>query len=262
MITTIHFIIIAATLVFGTAAVTKLVLDSRYEDKEIAYKAEIDGQKTIIQKLKDKCSDLKYDLSKYHEELDDAEREIISLKLNNDCLSNVIQRMRATPEAEKLLKERIPYGMTNTIRFMDYTKITNTASWQYKLQQECKTAVLTGIRIYTDKNGKEYYCTALGSAYGRDIGDTWHVTLACGTEFNIIYAEYKDDGSTDYFGHPDTNYERQDCINILEFVVDVNEIPSAAMSEGTFTAWGAFGGLHGNGGNVAKMEYTGRVWEP
>lgn len=258
----INFFLIAAMLIFGTAAVTKLILESRYEDKEIAYKAKIDRQKKFIQKLEDEWGDLKYDLSKCLEELDDAESEILSLKNDNECLDNVIQRMRAVPEAEKLLKERIPYGMTNTIRFMDYTEINNTASWQYKLQQECKTDDKTGIRIYADKNGKGYYCTALGSAYGRDIGDTWHVTLACGTEFNIIYAEYKDDGSTDYFGHPDTNKDKQDCINILEFVVDVNEIPSAAMSEGTFTAWGAFGGLHGNGGNVAKMEYTGRVWEP
>lgn len=262
MITTIHFLIIAVTLAFGTFVVTKLILDSRYEDKEIEYKAAID---TLMQ-IKDTGNDIIEGQKAIIKNLEGQIRlyeDLVTVKDENiEYLGNVIQRMRAAPEAEKLLKERIPYGMTNTIRFMDYTKIKNTVSWQYKLQQECKTDDKTGIRIYTDKDGKEYYCTALGSAYGRGIGDTWHVTLDCGTEFNIIYAEYKDDGSTDYFGHPDTNKDKQDCINILEFVVDVNEIPSAAMSEGTFTSWGAFGGLHGNGGNVAKMEYTGRVWEP
>ena len=145
--------------------------------------------------------------------------------------------------------------MTNTIRFMDYRKIKDTASWQYKLQQECITK--DGIRYY-DK----YICTALGSAYGRDIGDTWHITLECGTEFDIIYAEYKDDGTTDFFGHPDKNYDGQNCTNILEFVVDEHQMSVVAKQAGTYTALGYYGGLYGNGGNAAKMKYTGRVWEP
>lgn len=172
-----------------------------------------------------------------------------------EMLNNVIVRMRTQPEAVKLLKERLPYGMTNTIRFMDYRKITDETTAQYRLQQECTTDS-QGIRRYGD-----YICVALGSAYGQDIGDTWHVTLKCGAEFDIIYAEHKDDGVTDFFGHDDVNYDEQDCTNVIEFVVDEEKIPSAVEIAGTFTKLDYFGGLYGDGANIIEMKYTGRVWE-
>lgn len=172
-----------------------------------------------------------------------------------EMLNSVIIRMRTQPEAEKLLKERLPYGMTNTIRFMDYRKITDETTAQYRLQQECTTDN-QGIRRYSD-----FICVALGSAYGQDIGDTWQVTLKCGTVFNIIYAECKDDGKTDFFGHDDVNYDEQDCTNVIEFVVDEEKVPSAVEIAGTFTKLDNFGGLYGDGANIVEMKYTGRVWE-
>ena len=172
-----------------------------------------------------------------------------------EMLNSVIVRMRTQPEAVKLLKERLPYGMTNTIRFMDYRKITDETTAQYRLQQECKTDS-QGIRRYGD-----YICVALGSAYGQDIGDTWHVKLKCGAEFDIIYAEHKDDGMTDFFGHDDVNYDEQDCTNVIEFVVDEEKIPAAVEIAGTFTKLDNFGGLYGDGANIVEMKYMGRVWE-
>ena len=241
---------------FGIGFFCSESAESKQHTKEIkAHEAEQHRLVLEIEKQGEKIDGLRQANKGLSDELSRKADEV-------ETLNDIIVRMRTAPEATKLLKERIPYGMTNTICFMDYRKITDTASWQYKLQQECETTVLSGIRIYTDASGNEYLCTALGSAYGRDIGDTWHVTLDCGTEFDIIYAEYKDDGTTDFFGHPDDNYDGQDCINILEFVVDVNQMPAEALDKGTFTALSYFGGLSGNGGNVAKMEYTGRVWEP
>lgn len=225
----------------------------KYKAEKTDLQAAIDNEKHESLLLEKQVADLTEEKAELHGKISCLTDEI-------ETLNDVIVRMRTAPEANKLLKERIPYGMTNTIRFMDYRTINDTASWQYKLQQECETTVLSGIRIYTDASGNEYLCTALGSAYGRDIGDTWHVTLDCGTEFDIIYAEYKDDGTTDFFGHPDDNYDGQDCINILEFIVDVNQMPTEAFDKGTFTALSYFGGLSGNGGNVAKMKYTGKVW--
>lgn len=176
---------------------------------------------------------------------------------NKELLRRLYDNQPSDPVKEK--KERLPEGKTNTLRFMDYQKITDTRSQQFKLQLDCDTDVTGGIRVYYYK-GKDYFCAALGSAYGRDIGDTWHVTLECGTEFDIILAEYKDDGTTDYFGHPDTNFDDLSCTNVIEFVVDDECLHPVAKDAGSFTALGYFGGLFGNGGNIKKMEYTGRVW--
>lgn len=183
------------------------------------------------------------------------------LTLENEILRERIQELTApepaptvTPTVTQNPKERLPDAITNTYRCMDYRKITNTRSEQYALQLECYNGDY-GIREY-----KGYYCAALGSAYGRDIGDTWHVTLQCGTEFDIILADYKDDGTTDFFGHADKNYDGEDCINIIEFVVDMDYVPSYVKQAGTMSAQPYFGRLYGHGGNIVKMEYTGRVW--
>lgn len=190
------------------------------------------------------------------DELAELRTELEKKEAAIDVLDDVIIRMRTRPEAEKLIKERLPAGMTNTIRYMDYRKITNITSAQYRLQQECTTDY-QGIRRYGN-----YICVALGSAYGRDLGDTWKVTLKNGTSFKIILAEYKDNGSTDCFGHPDINYEKQDCINVIEFIVELSKVPESVRKAGTFTAMDWYGGLDGDGGNIVRMEYLGREWEP
>lgn len=168
-------------------------------------------------------------------------------------------------------KERLPETeYTNMLRYMDYRKITDETSPQWELQQVCTTSGLMGIRqykedIYADDRfygSNKWYCVALGSAYGCEIGDTWRVTLECGTTINIILAENKDDGSNgESFGDPDTNYDEYPCTNVIEFVVDEDKIPFAVKDKGTFSVLGYYGGLHGKGGNIVKMEYTGRAWK-
>ncbi len=180
--------------------------------------------------------------------------ENVKLKKVIDDLTDPVVPLKYEEEQPK---ERLPdCNYTNTFRYMDYQKITDKSSNQYRLQTECYTSC-EGIRIY---NGDRLYlCVALGSAYGQNIGDTWHVTLKCGTEFDIILADCKGDDN-DGFGHSDVNYDGYNCINVIEFVVDEEEIPSAVKSTGTFSVFGYFGGLYGDGGNVVKMEYTGGVW--
>ncbi len=247
MVTVFTYILGVVVSAFAGFAVSALLSANKHEEDKYIMQAAIDNEKHESLLLEKKVADLTEEKTELYGEISRARDEI-------ETLNDVIVRMRTAPEANKLLKERIPYGMTNTIRFMDYRKITDIASWQYKLQQECRTE--QGIRYY-DK----YICVALGSAYGRDIGDTWHVTLECGTEFDIILADFKDDGTTDFFGHPDENHDGQKCTNILEFVVDEQQMSVVAKQAGTYTALGYYGGLYGNGGNVAKMKYTGRVWE-
>lgn len=245
--------LILISCVIGAVAITQMRADDKLEETKITMQAAIDKSKIEYVKLNDfadnlaQCNiDLRNENTRLTEEI--------------ETLNDVIIRMRTAPEANKLLKERLPYGMTNTLRFMDYKKITDKNSIQYRLQEDCDTDVDSGIRVYY-VNGIDYYCAALGSAYGRDIGDTWHVTLACGTEFDIILADFKDDGTTDYFGHPDKNYDGEQCTNVIEFITDEDYAPSSAQAAGTYTVFGILGGLHGKGGNIEKMTYTGRVWE-
>lgn len=143
---------------------------------------------------------------------------------------------------------------TNMYCFMDYRKITDKTSNQYKLQTKCATGNY-GIRTYEGK----YYAAALGSYFSNTIGDTFHVVLENGTEFDIIVGDCKDNGDAPYYGHPTINYDKQECVNVIEFIVDENEIPGVVIRTGTFSAIDIFGGLIGNGGNIKSMEYTGRI---
>lgn len=157
--------------------------------------------------------------------------------------------------------EMVPTCSTNTFRCMDYRTLTNHASEQWKLQMECYSDAVTGIRVY-QKNGIRYFCAALGSAYGQNIGDAFNFTLENGTSFNVIYADFKNPlGSTDmFFGHPDTNYDGELGIGLLEFVYDKDIAPQKVIQAGTMTALDIFGGLRGDGGNIAKIVYLGKVW--
>ena len=109
-----------------------------------------------------------------------------------------------------------------------------------------------------------YFCAALGGAYGTDIGDTWHVTLKNGSEFDIILADYKhpiDNPDPNDFGDICENYGVKACTNVIEFIYDKEYIPRKVMNTGTFSVLDFFGGIEGYGGDIVKMEYTGRVWK-
>lgn len=151
---------------------------------------------------------------------------------------------------------------TNMLCWMDYRKITNTTSMQYKIQEECVTDIAYGRRsYYYEPLGGGIHTVAMGSKYGRNLGDIFKVTLANDAWFYVMLAEFKDDGVTDpsYPGHPCKNYDGEDCTNVIEFIVDENCIPKDVKSTGTFTALEEFGGLHGSGGNIKTIEYIDHV---
>jgi hypothetical protein len=117
----------------------------------------------------------------------------------------------------------------------------------------------------------------MGGAYGIDIGDAWRVTLANGAEFNVIRADYQHDISDpdpDDFGEryeydsagnivgPLRNYDGEECVHVLEFIADLDKLPQEAKDAGGMHGVDYFGGIHGNGGNIVKLKYLGRKWEP
>lgn len=156
-------------------------------------------------------------------------------------------------EAMDILK--LPSTDTNMYTYMDYRCITDTKSKQYKYQEVCTTNEY-GIREYDG-----YFAAALGSYYSTNIGDTFHVTLENGTEFDIFLADAKDDRHTDklHMGRPIENYDGEKCMNVIEFVVDKYSMNKRVKKCGTFSALDIFGGLNGNGGNINSIEYTGHL---
>lgn len=151
----------------------------------------------------------------------------------------------------------LPEGHTNVISGMPYTAITNKQSEQWKLQLEATTDE-NGIRRW-----KGYILAALGSAYTHTIGDAFHVVLRCGSEFDVMCGEFKDDGTDpNFFGHPTKHADGYDVTCVLEFIYDKDSINSKALQAGNFCNIEYFGGLHGDGGDIVKIEYLGRKWEP
>jgi hypothetical protein len=157
-------------------------------------------------------------------------------------------------------KERLPEGHTNVISGMPYTSITDKKSEQWALQLQAFTGEY-GIRCYSDGD-RTYFLAAMGSAYGREIGTAFRVTLKCGTEMYVMLGEFKDDGSAPFYGHPAKNYDGQAATCVLEFIYDDNALDNIVYFAGTFTALQEYGGLYGDGGDIVKIEYLGRKWEP
>ncbi len=212
-------------------------------------------------------------------------REIEKLNVDKDRLADEVKALRETGAAksqqeenqlnelesgdnDEILqanaissKERLPEGHTNVISGMPYTSITDKKSEQWALQLAAYTGKY-GIRSYFDGD-HIYFLAAMGSAYGRTIGDTFRVTLRCGTVLYVMLAEFKDDGTDpNFFGHPTTHADGYDVTCVLEFIYDAEHIDSKALQAGNFCNIECFGGLHGYGGDIVKIEYLGRKWEP
>lgn len=242
-----QFILLSLLVGFVTFSITKIYDNEKLEELETSHRSELAYNHSEIISLKN--------------EIDTKDKKIQNLVEKNSLLNDLNSSLLTLLQGDEDTGIKLPVGMTNTLRFMDYRTITDKTTLQYQFQQECETGVTTGIRIYTSPLGDAYYCAALAKGYGQTIGDGYHVTLENGEDFNIVLAECKGNDAG-YFGHDDKNYDGQKCINIIEFVVDESKIPYEAKDKGTFTALDSFGGLYGNGGNIKSMEYLGRIWEP
>ena len=161
-------------------------------------------------------------------------------------------------------KVPLPIGIdTNTFRCMDYRTITDTTSWQYKIQLLSQTNMYNGLRYY-EYNGEKYYTVALATAYGIDIGNAYKVELQNGTTFNIIHAEYKHDiryPRPDDYGDPDVNYDKENTISVIEFVYDDVNAPAQLIADGEANRYLGEGcDIYGNGCNIKSMTYLGKIW--
>lgn len=126
--------------------------------------------------------------------------------------------------------------------YMDYRAITSTGSPQYQLQQEA----------WTDKCGLRrvgcFYCVALGSAFGSEIGTHYVVTLSSGKQIPVILADQKADGDTT----PDNTRDYNGAV--LEFVVDTPALPSVVRTTGDVGSISMFGG---SVKEIRRLDYAG-----
>lgn len=168
---------------------------------------------------------------------------------------------RSVPEIDWTF-DRLPDGLTHTFRCEDFRLfVKNTEQW--KLQQECITDIDTGIRFYMH-SGKPYLCAAMASAYGITIGSGFEVELENGEIINVVLADYKHDltqARADDFGDPDVDYSGKPCTCVIEFVYDEKVVPRLVLLRGGMFIE-RFGGLYGEGGDLVRITYEGRVWRP
>lgn len=192
-------------------------------------------------------------------------RELRKIIIDYEIAANSQQEEPEPAADEEIIqanaKERLPEGHTNVISGMPYTTITDKKSEQWALQLQAYTGKY-GVRCYFDGD-RIYFLSAMGSAYGRTIGDAFRVTLKCETVMYVMLGEFKDDGTDpNFFGHPTTHADGYDVTCVLEFIYDAANINSKALQAGNFCNIDFFGGLHGYGGDIVKIEYLGRRWKP
>lgn len=237
---------------------------------------ELAGAKKIIELENEVLTAENNDLAELVASLNKENRALFDeLQKSREILKN--QDTASTSQHENADLERLPEGIaTNRYDCEPYDTFGKNTQ-QAMLQEECFTDPETGIRYYRDTDGSTYYCAALGGAYGVDMGMAWKVTLECGTEFGVIRADYQhsiEDIDPNDFGETFLrdesgniidilrNADGQPVVHVLEFVTDMNVVPKAAIEAGGMHGLEKFGGRHGTGGNIVKIEYLGRKWEP
>ena len=133
----------------------------------------------------------------------------------------------------------VPDIDTDFKSYMDYRKITDTHSAQYRLQEHAETDE-NGLRVY-----KGRYMIAVGTYYG-SVGDNLTITLDSGITFDAVIGDIKADSTTDstHRYHPMDDGGG----NVIEFIVDTRGLPRDVRWMGTVSALDDFKG------NVEKIE--------
>ena len=164
-----------------------------------------------------------------------TEEETVIIETETETETEIITTTKAietTTRAtirESKTSMHVPSEISNFKSYMDYRMITCGA--QLELQKQA----------YTDANGcrkvGNYFCIALGSYYGSEIGAKYRIHLSDGTSFLGILADQKAD--------KDTNTTNQYTIynrDIIEFVVDTNCLPAAVQLSGSLSSLEKFEG--------------------
>jgi hypothetical protein len=151
---------------------------------------------------------------------------------------------------EEVVEEFVPDPYSGVSgRFKSWTQYTVYAksSKQYKLQQIA----------YTDYNGLrkvgDYFCVALGSYYGEEIGLVYEITLEDNGEyktFKAVLCDQKSDRHTDA-----THRYTKSCKCMVEFAID--RYTAQKVNKVVYT--GTVGSLPEFRGSVVKIQNIGKM---
>lgn len=135
--------------------------------------------------------------------------------------------------------------------WMDYNKVTNTYSPQYKFIKRWGWSDYEGfMRCDGEKDlGIEdnYYLIALGSYYGTTIGTKYRITLDTGRVFYGALADCKANAHTNVTNQYGRNKD------IVEFLVDTRKLKPAVKQMGTANVYMP---LNGSVVKIEKIEFS------
>jgi len=146
------------------------------------------------------------------EEIKTVKREV-NPTLNNNFNKNIFDNLNSGFKA-----------------YMDYRKITNKSSDQWKMQQQATTDS-EGFRIYDER-----YMIALGTRFAPVCGIKLKITLSSGKVIKAISGDVKSNKHTD-----NTNTFMLTDKSVVEFIVDTNKISKTSKKMGNMS----YSGLQG-----------------
>lgn len=176
-----------------------------------------------INRLNDKLKSKNIEIENKVEESDKYKKEIS--ELNEKINFYEIQ----TGKFESKVTNKINLNISDFKSWMPYTAITDRSSPQYELTRKAKA----------DENGllkiDNYYCVALGSAYGK-VGDKFKITLDTNKSFDVIKADQKADIHT--IGDNKTSLDGSQ----IEFIVDKSKLNQDVKKHGNVSVLNIFSG--------------------
>ena len=275
------------TIVLAVAFLAEAVINAYFYINCQNAKENVQNYRSLYDKLLTECHSHILDNARLEQENNDLQERIAELEVSDTDKTMLIAALeRELAEYENLTVtveptgagayddsgsvpwtiDRLPEGLTNTFRCMDFRKITDRNSAQIILQEDTctSTETSTGLR-FSMIDGERYYHAALATAYGLGIGNAFRVTLDNGYVFKILHAEYKHpikNARADDFGDPDTNYRGEHTTSIIEFVYDRKAAPQEVITFGGMFIQPFTDGVNNKTGNIVKIEYLGRKWKP
>ena len=264
--------VLAVNIIAKCAGITELENNALEQANQLeqltSENAQIIAEKA---RLNARLDELAGETLKAYEIIDGYKAECTNLQ---DLLRRALEVMEPLAEEAEVIEaksapsgvnwsfDRLPEGLTNTYRCEDW-RLFASGTEQELLQRDCLTDIETGIR-FLERSGKQYLCAAMGSAYGITIGSGFEVELENGEVINVVLADFKhpiNAARADDFGDADINYNGEATTCVLEFVYDKKIAPDIVIQRGGMFI-DRFGGLTGEGGNLVRITYEGRVWEP
>lgn len=146
-------------------------------------------------------------------QLEDEQAENTKLWATVTTLQEEIAAIKSTPQ----YIYRDVCSISTFKSYMDYLKITNRSSTQWKLQQVATTEPNYGMRMIDGK----YIMVAMSAQYG-PVGTKYLISFDSGKSINAIIGDIKQD------------YCMSDDGSLLEIIVDVNKVPRSIIKSGNF----------------------------